>query len=85
MIHIFSSTGSAYDSCMCDEAINDGDTLLIESERVVGLAFTWPIAVTTECGALHTVKDGTTIESLGEFTQAQIDAARKLARELGYE
>ncbi len=57
-IHTFDSTGDAYDACQCDESIRNGDTLLIPSERVVGLADTWPIAVTREHGALYSLKHG---------------------------
>ena len=55
-IHRFESTGDAYDACQCDEKIKDGDVLLIESEGVVGLAHTWPYAVTLNLGKLHGVK-----------------------------
>lgn len=51
--HQFSSTGEAYDACQCDEDIQDGDILVIESEGVIGVADTWPVAVTAEHGSLH--------------------------------
>lgn len=52
-IHTFDSTQEAYDACQCDESIKDGDILLIPSEGVVGLAGTWPVAVTVKYGELH--------------------------------
>lgn len=52
-IHIFDTSGEAYDACQCDENINQGDLLYIPSEGIVGLADTWPIAITKECGAFH--------------------------------
>lgn len=52
-VHHFSSTEDAYDACQCDEAIKTGDVLVIASEGVVGVAYTWPFAVTPEAGELH--------------------------------
>ena len=54
-IHAFETTGNAYDAVQTDEAIGTGDTLLILGEAVVGVALTWPFAVTAECGHLHQV------------------------------
>ena len=85
MIHKYSSTGSAYDACQCDESVKTGDILLIESERVVGLAMTWPVAVTEEYGHLHTVADGYSLDGMAEFTTEQVAAARALVKEMGYE
>lgn len=57
--HYFSSTADAYDSCQMgehvdtDEPVQKGDILIIESERVIGVAHTWPVAVTREHGELH--------------------------------
>lgn len=60
-IHTFESTGEAYDACQCDDRIKNGDTLLIPSEGVVGIADTWPVAVTLAYGDLHTPADGVMI------------------------
>lgn len=51
--HYFPSTAQAYDACQCDDSIKKGDLLVIESEKVVGIADTWPVAVTDERGSLH--------------------------------
>jgi hypothetical protein len=51
IIH-FPTSGEAYDACQRDETINDGDVLVITSEGVVGIADTWPVAVTVN----HTSK-----------------------------
>lgn len=51
--HYFNSTEDAYDACQCDENIKKGDLLVIESEEVIGVADTYPVAVTIERGALH--------------------------------
>ena len=64
--HTFESTGDAYDACQCDDAIKDGDTLLIPSEGVVGIAHCWPVAVTEETGHLHGVAlAGSVIDVVG--------------------
>lgn len=83
-IHLFESTGEAYDACQCDEDIKDGDVLVIESERVVGVADTWPFAVTVAHGNLHVLKDG--IEKLEkEALNVGREDAIKYARDFGYE
>lgn len=57
-IHTFDSTGEAYDACQCDESIKNGDILHVPSEGVVGVADTWPVAVTIAFGKLHTPAEG---------------------------
>jgi len=57
-IHWFADTGEAYDATQCDESVHQGDILVIPSEQVVGVAYTWPIAVTFEHGNLHTLLPG---------------------------
>ncbi len=54
-LHAFETTGNAYDATQCDEQIKSGDTLIILSERVVGVAYTWPFAVTAGFGKLHSL------------------------------
>lgn len=56
--HTFRSTGEAYDACQCDENVAKGDLLLIPSEHVIGVADTWPFAVTDICGHLHSCEGG---------------------------
>ncbi|MFB7919515.1 hypothetical protein [Streptomyces sp. NPDC056061] len=53
----FFSTGEAYGACQCRDDIRDGDVLVIEREKVIGIAETWPFALTEEFGELHTLKD----------------------------
>ena len=55
----FDTTGDAYDACQCDERISDGDILWIPSENVIGIAGTWPVALTPNCGNLHSMDDPT--------------------------
>lgn len=67
--HEFESTGEAYDACQTEEAIKTGDILLIPSERVVGIADTWPVAVTVEHGHLHFPVDGCKVADVFDGSQ----------------
>ena len=89
-IHAFASTGNAYDAVQTDETIATGDTLLILNERVVGVAMTWPFAITAEPGKLHAVCEPCAGETLGHIETA-LDVpdgssarACRLARTLGF-
>ena len=62
--HAFASTGNAYDAVQTDETIAAGDTLLILDEGVVGVAMTWPFAVTAKPGKLHAVSEPRAGETL---------------------
>ena len=87
-VHRFDITGEAYDACQCDERIKDGDILVIRSERVVGVADTWPFAITKEHGSLHGLTDAATPESIGKDKAILTDgwkAAVEHAKKLGYE
>ena len=50
-VHTFDSTGDAYDASQID--LDKGSIMVVESEGVVGLAWTWPVAVTAEAGELR--------------------------------
>lgn len=53
-VHLFESSGDAYDASQTRDDISDGDVLVVESERVVGfLVKAWPVAVSDEHGAFH--------------------------------
>jgi hypothetical protein len=90
--HYFDSTGDAYDACMIGEhpetgdAVENGDILIIESERVIGLCDTWPVAVTVEHGELHQLKAGFSPESYfierPGFPMQQVRHAKALAASL---
>lgn len=89
--HYFDSTGDAYDACQCDEGIKDGDTLVILNEQVVGLAYTWPVAITVENGALHTTKDDKPVAGVLDietkepvFKPWQVEHAKQIARLYGF-
>ena len=53
-VHKFDTTGEAYDACQMSMDVNKGDILIIEDEKVVGIADVWPVAVTLANGELHT-------------------------------
>lgn len=55
--HTYDSTGEAYDATQCDEHVIAGHTLLVPREGVVGLSWTWPVAVTEHPGELHAMGD----------------------------
>lgn len=79
-VHEFASTGDAYDACQCDENIKQGDTLVIKAEKIVGVADTWPFAVTADHGQLHGIAD---LTKLPAKLKTGYEHASKLARELG--
>jgi hypothetical protein len=87
--HIFDSTGEAYDATQYDEDIKKGDLLLIAKEKVVGIADTWPIAVTKENGKLHAILDvDSFLKSFLKDTDMMIAsylAAQQLIEDLGWE
>ena len=72
-----------------DETIAAGDTLLILDEGIVGVAMTWPFAITAEPGKLHAVCEPGAGETLGHIEKAlevpdgSIARACHLARTLG--
>ncbi len=82
-IHHFDSTVRAYDATQSDDNIKKGDVLIIESEKVVGLADTWPVAVTEWPGELHDLAPGYTLEKMG-FSGKSIALARNEASRLGF-
>lgn len=89
-IHAFGSTGNAYDAVQTDESIAAGDTLLVPDEQVVGVAMTWPFAVTRESGKLHQLSKPRAGESSAEVGRAlgvpegSVAQACRLARLLGF-
>ncbi len=82
-IHHFKTTVEAYDATQTSDHITKGDVLIIEDEGVVGLADTWPIAVTRWPGELHGIEVGYTLEKLG-FTNESIALALDAAKTLGF-
>jgi hypothetical protein len=86
-VHEFASTGDAYDATQCRDDISNGDTLVIASERVIGIADTWPVAVTVEFGKLHTPADNVTLAQCFEdrkITAEAIEQAKQEAKARGW-
>lgn len=79
-IHAFTDSGAAYDATQSSDDVRKGDVLLIASERVVGLADTWPFAVTVAAGALHTIRGSAPLTDFAPLTSAHFAAAVALAR-----
>ena len=88
--HAFASAGNAYDAAQCDEAIRTGDTLVVLAEEVVGIAMTWPFAVTNAHGKLHALacpREGEMLVDLARslhVSPADFEHAVELARCLGF-
>lgn len=93
--HHFPSTGAAYDACQSgthhafdgDYPVETGDILVIESEKVVGIADTWPLAVTIEFGQLHIPAHGLPVAKALEdrkVTTEHIAAAKAEAEKRGW-
>lgn len=80
----FDSTGDAYDACQTDYKIKKGDLLVIESEKVIGIAHTWPVAVTSESGALHTLMADSDAKAVLGVPSEFIAGAIKAAADRGY-
>ncbi|UXX93949.1 hypothetical protein N7U49_21305 [Streptomyces sp. AD2-2] len=78
----FYSTGEAYGAVQCREEIRDGDVLVVERENVVGIAQTWPFALTEEFGQLHTLKPDFRTYKDGAYV-ASIPVAEREAARLG--
>ena len=56
----FDSTAWAYDECNCSDDMADGEVFVVPSEKVIGVAWAWPVAATEAYGALHTLGDDVT-------------------------
>jgi hypothetical protein len=82
-VHEFRSSGAAYDACQYREDLEKpGELLHVPGERVVGLSWTWPIAVTEAAGELHQLNPGATIPE--ELPAAGCRAAAHFAHQRGY-
>ena len=94
-VHTFPSSGSAYNGCQTNENIHDGDIIHVPSEGVVGLAGTWPAAVTKNYGQLHaygsdvhdnpSILDGPKKDYEDKITARHFLQALEFARQHGYE
>jgi hypothetical protein len=85
-VHTFSSTEQAYEAAATNSHVKCADTLVIESEKVIGVADTWPFAITIQRGSLcifgpEAFEDP---RSLARFVSG-IKAALREARARGYD
>ena len=81
----FPSSGAAYDACNSRDEMVTGRIFTVEAEQIVGISWAWPIAVTEQCGKIHTVnRDPRTWKRApkGGFEEPEIAAAVKEAIEL---
>ena len=81
-VRVFTFDGSrqAYDQTQVREDIHDGDVLYIPAERVAGfLMQAWPIAVSSNTGALHALIDPENLVIDGVDYTASTRIARSLA------
>jgi hypothetical protein len=87
-------SGQAYDLCMCNDAFPTGTVFVVEykgmfateiTERIVGISFAWPIAITKEYGDLHYVADGKPETFEGGRFAKEVAVARKIMAEKGWE
>ena len=61
----------AYENCMCLDHWRSNRVFVVESEKIVGITGTWPIAITATIGELHRPKThpkSWTNESIAKFT-----------------
>jgi hypothetical protein len=83
--HFFASTEEAYGRTQTDDAIIDGDLLIIPSERVIGiLTEAWPIAITPAFGDLHTMRDDWDSIEGGRYHEIY-QAARKVMMDMEWD
>ena len=82
-VFYFGSTGEAYDASQSWDDIKSGDVLVIAHEKVVGVADTWPIAVTAESGELHDVQRREEFEKDANLWRGIVRAV-KIARGAGF-
>lgn len=82
-VHRFGSSMEAYNATQCFEEINDGDVLVIEPEKIIGIAWTWPFALTENVGELHVTTANPRTYQDGIFA-AGVDRAEQIARDYGW-
>ena len=103
-VHIFDpdcDTREAYDITQTDDTIVNGTILVVPAERVVGIMVgAWPVAITVEHEAFHTVitpseiektcQDWTDVDAEKEWVKkkpdylASLKEARRIADEKGW-
>ena len=59
----FATSGDAYNATQCLDLLAGNGHALVCADGVIGLSYTWPVAVTADPGNLH-VYDGTDLSGL---------------------
>lgn len=82
-VHYFLDSGSAYGETQCNDKIKDGDILVVESEKIVGILYdvAWPVAITEAVGEFGSFRDDALPK---EDYAGQLAEATKLAKKLGF-
>ena len=86
-VHEFYDSGTGYDETQTRDDIKDGDVLAVTSEPVVGfLNEAWPVAVTSEPGEFHRIKQDKEafLADHPQYVRSWAEAEAK-ALELGYD
>ncbi len=81
----YETSGEAYDASQCE--LQTGTVMHIPSEKVIGIADTWPMAVTIEIGKLHGIAQGYSLERFMRnvgFMAGDVQEAVALADLMGY-
>jgi hypothetical protein len=81
----FRSSGAAYDACNSRDEMYTGRIFTVESEKIVGISWAWPIAITKEYGHIHSVSSDPrtwTVAPKGGLEEPEIAASVKEAIEL---
>ena len=77
----FDDSGEAYNRCNSDAHMHTGRIFTVPSEKIVGIAWAWPIAVTAVCGKLHSASTDPRTWT-GSDAEPEIAAAVEKALEL---
>ena len=81
----FDTSREAYDASNCE--LDTGTIIHVARDRVVGLSWAWPVAVTEETGGLHSVKDDCNLDRLltdMKITPEHVKQAVAEAKRRGY-
>lgn len=86
-VHEFVASGAGYDETQCNDAIKDGDVLVVPSEKVVGILYdiAYPVALTKEHGAFGSFIDGAFPSGAFDRYGEQIAKAVEIAKREGFE
>lgn len=82
-VYVFRSSEAAYNASQCTEGIT-GSCLVVPSEQLVGIADTYPIAITENPGDLHVPHPGFNPFEGRKVTDAQIEFAKAVSESLNF-